>query len=43
MALDRNGDAALCQATRPNGNVVIIGNRFKVENGGETPAEPLVK
>jgi hypothetical protein len=42
--VDGNGDGWACQATRPNGNVVVIDNRFEVEKGtgggGETPAEP---
>jgi hypothetical protein len=35
---DRNADGWECIATRPNGNVVIIDNRFDVEKGGEVPA-----
>jgi hypothetical protein len=31
---DRNADGFACQATRPNGNVVVVDNRFDVEKGG---------
>lgn len=30
-SVDHNGDHFACQATRPNGNVVVIDNRFEVE------------
>jgi hypothetical protein len=35
--IDRNGDIRVCTATRPNGNVVVIDNRFEVEKGGTEP------
>jgi hypothetical protein len=39
--VDRNGDGFACQASRPNGNVVVIDNRFDVEKTVEKPpAEP---
>ena len=40
QTVDRNGDGFACQATRPNGTVVVIDNRFEFEKGGPTPMEP---
>ncbi|HEY9506355.1 MAG TPA: hypothetical protein VIQ27_10310 [Gemmatimonadales bacterium] len=37
---DHNADGWECVATRPNGNVVVIDNRFDVEDGGIKPEEP---
>jgi hypothetical protein len=37
---DHNEDGWECRATRPNGNVVIIDNRFDVEKSEAPPAEP---
>ena len=38
---DRNGDGWYCRATKENGTVITIDNRFEVEKGGKTPAEPV--
>ena len=45
QTVDRNGDGFACQATRPNGTVVVIDNRFEVEKGTEQPPaeKPPVK
>ena len=37
---DNNADGWECSATRPNGNVVVIDNRFDIEDGGVKPEEP---
>ena len=37
---DRNEDGWYCLATKQNGVVITIDNRFDVEKGGKTPTDP---